>query len=185
MQPLAPAAPTRQDLGTYSDIVTAPQPLGLLAQRHLTITETHNVDLILSQAPKTNMHEVPSNYSFRVKNTTLEFPCGSTASGTSPTYQPTTNPSRFIAKQVAYPSDSYSRRELNVGTLWLDTRMMVSLTKLMVHCATVEPMSQSVSPSHGKICPQNYENSLRCPCTQRTVTSSQHQGSQERRGEKQ
>ena len=64
VQPLALAAPTRQDLGTM-----APQPLGLsgpMAQGHLTITETQDVDLTLSQATKTNMHEVPSYYSFHV-----------------------------------------------------------------------------------------------------------------------
>ena len=97
-----------------------------MAQGHLTTTETQDVDLIRSQALKMNMDEVSSYYSFRVNNTTLEFPRGSIASGKSPTYQPTTNPSGFITKQVAYPPDSHSRQELNVRTLWLDTRMMVS-----------------------------------------------------------
>ena len=156
VQPLALAAPTRQDLGTYSDIVTAPQPLdssGPMAQGHLTIAET------LSQAPKTNMHEVPSYCSFRVNNTTLGLPMGSITFGKSPTYQPLTNPPKFIAKQVAYPPDSYSRRELNARTLWPDTRMMVSPTKLIVHFATAEPISQSASPSHLKT--EKSENNLR------------------------
>ena len=74
VQPLALAAPTRQNLGTYSDMVTAPQPLDLsspMAPGHLTITETQDVDLKLFQAPKTNMHEVPSYYGSRVNNPTL------------------------------------------------------------------------------------------------------------------
>ena len=118
-----PAATTRQDLGTYLDIVIVSQPLGLsgpMAQGHLMTIETQDVDLILSLALKMIMHAVPSYSSFRVSNTTLELPCGSIASGRSPTYQPTTNPQEFIAKQLAYPPDSYSRRELNVRTLWLD-----------------------------------------------------------------
>ena len=58
MQLLAIVAPTGQDLGTYSDIVTALQPLDLsgpMAQGHLTITETQDVDSILSQALKMSM----------------------------------------------------------------------------------------------------------------------------------
>ena len=105
----------------------APQPLGPLgpmARGLLTTTGTQDEDLILSQALKMNMHEVPSWYSFRVNKTTLEFLLGSIASGQRPTYQPTTTPSGLIAKQVAYPPDSYSRRVLNVRTLWLDTRVM-------------------------------------------------------------
>ena len=55
MQRLAPAAPTRQDLEIYSDIVTAPQPLGLsgpMAQGHLMTVEILGVDLILSSPEK-------------------------------------------------------------------------------------------------------------------------------------
>ena len=176
MQRPPPVVPALQDLGIYLDRVMAPQPLGPsgpMAQGHLTITETQDVDLILSQAPKTNMHEVPSCLIFRANNTTLEFPCESIASGKSPTYQPTTNPPGLIAKQVAYPSDSSSRREPNVRTLWPDnTRLMVSPTKLIVHFSKAEPISQSASPSHlksekseddlrlfGKFCPQSYMNS--------------------------
>ena len=85
-----------------------------------------------------------------MNNTTLEFPRGSIASGKSPVYQPKTNPSGFIAKQVVHPPDSYSRRELNARTLWPDTRMMVSSTKLIVHFAKAEPSSLSASPSHLK-----------------------------------
>ena len=89
-----------------------------MAQGHLTTTETQDVDLILCQAPKSNIQGVPSHCSFHVNNTMLEFPRGSIASGKSPTIQPVTKPSEFIAKQAAYPPDSYSRRELNVRTLW-------------------------------------------------------------------
>ena len=113
-------------------------------------TETQDVDLILSQALKMNMHEVPSFCSFRVNNTTLESPRGSTASGKSPTYQTATNLSEHIAKQVPCQSDSYSKQELNVRTLWPDIKMMVSSSKLMVHFATAISVSQSDSRSHLK-----------------------------------
>ena len=46
---------SRYHLGIYSDIVTAPQPLGLsgpIVQGHLMTIQIRNVDLILSQAPK-------------------------------------------------------------------------------------------------------------------------------------
>ena len=56
-----------------------------MAHSHLTMTEAQDVDLILSQAPKTNMHEVPSYYIFRVNNTTLELLIGSTTPGKTPT----------------------------------------------------------------------------------------------------
>ena len=72
--------------------VTALQSLGLsgpMAQGQLMTIEIRGVDLILSQAPKMSMREVPSCYSFRVNNTMQAFPCGSIASGIIPTYQPT------------------------------------------------------------------------------------------------
>ena len=89
--PLAPAAPTGQDLGIYSDIVTAPQPLGLsgpMAQSHLMTIEIRDVDLIFFQALRMNMHEVPSYCGSRVNNTTLGLRIGSIAFGKSPTCPP-------------------------------------------------------------------------------------------------
>ena len=55
MQRPPPVVPTRQDHGTYLDIVTAPQPLGPLgpmAQGHLMTVEIRGVDWILSLDPK-------------------------------------------------------------------------------------------------------------------------------------
>ena len=66
------------------------------------------------------------------------------------TFQPTINPSEVIAKQVAYPPDSYSRRELNVRTLWLKMKIMVSPMKLTVLSATPKQLSQFANPSHLK-----------------------------------
>ena len=57
-----------------SDMVTAPQPLGLpgpMAQGHLTTMETRDVDLIPFPTQRMNTHEVPSYYGSRVNNTTL------------------------------------------------------------------------------------------------------------------
>ena len=102
-QPLAPVALTRQDLGTHSEIVMVPQPLGLsgpMAQGHRRTTGTQDVDLILSQALRMNVHEVPSYCGSFVNHTTLGLRIGSITFGKSPTYQPVTNLSEFIAKQV-------------------------------------------------------------------------------------
>ena len=63
MQRPSPVVPTRQDHGTYVDIVTAPQqlgPSGPIAQSHLMTVDIRGVDLILSLVPKMNRHEVPS-----------------------------------------------------------------------------------------------------------------------------
>ena len=46
--------------------------------------------------------------------------------------------------------DLYSKQEPNVRTLWPDIKTMVFPTKLTVHSAKAEPISQSVSPSHLK-----------------------------------
>ena len=89
MKPLVPVAQIQQDLGTCSDIVMAPQPLGPsgpMAMGRLMTVEIQCVDLILSQPPKMSMHEVPSYYSSRVSSTTLELRSGSgvSASGGGP-----------------------------------------------------------------------------------------------------
>ena len=101
----------------------------------VTTTETQDADLILSQALRMNMHEVPSYYSFHVNSITLECLFRLIKSGKRQTYQLSTGPSEFIAKQVPYPPNSYSKQEPNVNTLRPGTRMMVSLTQLKAHFA--------------------------------------------------
>ena len=152
MQPLAPTAMTRQDLGTCLDIVTAPQPLGPsgpMAQGHLMTIGIRDVDLILSQALKMNMHEV----------VLLRFPCEQYHTWITNcinnlwenhTFQPITNPSEFIAKQVPCQPDSYSKQEPSVRTLWPDTKKMVSPIKLTVLSATPKQLSRSANPIHLK-----------------------------------
>ena len=79
MQRPSPVVPTRRALGTYLDRVMAPQPLGPVGPMALglpTTTGTQDVDLILSQALKMNMREVPSYYGSRVNKTTLELQFG-------------------------------------------------------------------------------------------------------------
>ena len=93
---------------------------------------------------------MPSYDGSRVDNTTPGFRIGSTAFWKSPTYQPATNPSEFIAKQVPCQADSCSKQEPNVRTLWPETRMMVSPLKLVVHSATPKQISRSANPSHLK-----------------------------------
>ena len=103
MQALAPAALTRQYLGVCLDKLTAPQPLGPsgpMAQGRLMTVEIQGVGLILSQALRMNMHEVPSYYGSLVNNTTLELQSGSIIFGKNPIRQLTMSLSEFIAKQV-------------------------------------------------------------------------------------
>ena len=97
------SGPAQQDLGTNSDIVGSPDDNRNTRRRLDTFSSPE--------------HEHARRAVLCVNNTTLEFPCGSIASGKSPAYQPITNPQGFIAKLVAYPPDSYSRRERNVRTL--------------------------------------------------------------------
>ena len=134
MQRPSPVAPARQDLGTHSNMVTAPQPLGLsgpMAQGHLMTKEKRGVDLIFSQAPKMNIHGVPSYYGSHVSNTTLGLRIGSITFGKSRTYQPVANPSEFIAKQVPHQPGLHSKQEPCVRTLWPDIEMMVFPMKLI------------------------------------------------------
>ena len=79
MQRLHPVVLDRQALGTYSDIVTAPQPLGSsgpMDQGHLTATGRQDADLIRSRAMMMTTREVPSYCSFHVNSITLMFPRG-------------------------------------------------------------------------------------------------------------
>ena len=95
-------------------------------------TRIQDVDLILLQVLKMNMHGVPSYYDSHVSNTTLELQIGSITFGENQTFQSVINPSEFIAKQVLCRPDSYSKQEPNVRTLWPDFTMMVHPMKLTV-----------------------------------------------------
>ena len=122
MQRLHPVVLDRQALGTYSDIVTAPQPLGPsgpMDQGHLTATGRPDAELIRSRAMMMTTREVPSYCSFHVNSITLKFPRGSIESGKSPTYQPTTNPSGFISKRAV--CQTRRRDESSMSASWLDT----------------------------------------------------------------
>ena len=102
-------------------MVTVLQPLGPsgpMAQGHLMTAEIRGVDLMLSQAPKMNMHGVPSYYGSHVSNITLGLRIGSITFGKSQTYQPVINQSEFIARQVPYQLDSCSKQEPSVRALW-------------------------------------------------------------------
>ena len=82
----------------------APRPLGLsgpVAQGRLMTVEIRGVDLIFSQAPKMNKHEVPSYYGHLANNTTKELRSGSIILGKRQTYQPTINLSEFIVKLLS------------------------------------------------------------------------------------
>ena len=91
-----------------------------------------------------------SYHGSRANNTTLGLRIGSIIFGKSPTYQPATNLSEYIAKPVPCQSDSYSKQEPNVRTLWSEKKMMVSPMKLTVPSATPKQLSRSAYPNHLK-----------------------------------
>ena len=66
------------------------------------------------------------------------------------TYQPTTNPSEFTAKQVPCQPHSCSKQEPSVRTFWPDIEMMVSSMKLTVLSPTPKQFSPSANPNHLK-----------------------------------
>ena len=75
MQRPSPVGLARQDLGRFSDIVMAPQPLDLLdpmVEGHLITIEIQDEGLLRSQAPKMNKREVPYYFDSLVSNTTKE-----------------------------------------------------------------------------------------------------------------
>ena len=106
----------------------------------------------------------------------LGFPCEQVHAGVStwlkssrqrPTHLSASLP-EYSAKQVPCRPDSYLKREPNVRTSLLGTRMMVSLTRLIVHFAIPVPTSLSASQNQlrieklglcGKLWPQNCMNS--------------------------
>ena len=116
MQLPPPAAPVRQALGTYLDKVMGPQPTGPLGPTTwglLTTTGTQDADLILFQAQRMNMHEVPFCHIFRVNSSTLHCKTGSLSA-------------RLVFETRAKCQDFV-----------VDTKMIVSPTKLTVHFCNV------------------------------------------------
>ena len=91
-----------------------------------------------------------SYHGSRANNTTLGLRIGSIIFEKSPTYQPITNLSEHIAKQIPCQSDSYSKQEPNVRTLWPDIKMVVSPLKLTVPSGTTKQLSRSANPNHLK-----------------------------------
>ena len=171
MQRLSPADPARQDLGIFSDFAMAPQALDLLgptAQGHLMTVEIRGVDLIRSQAPKMNRHEVPSYYGSHANNTTMGLRSGSMIFAKNPICPHTTNLSEFIAKQFLRRPDSFLKHEPNVRTLWSDIKMMVSHTKLTVPSAAPIQLSLSANPNQLKT--ERLENNVRL-CAENWLTN--------------
>ena len=130
---------------------------------------TQDADWILSLVQKMNRHEVPSCYSSLANNIIKGLRNGSIVFGKTPTCQPSTNLSEFIAKQVLCRSGLYLKHEPNVKTLLLDTRMMVSPMKLTVPSAAPIQLSLSAYPDHLKT--ERSVNNLR-PCGENCQISS-------------
>ena len=121
--------------------------------------QIRGVDLIRSQAPKMNKHEVPSYYGSCANNTTKGLRSGSIIFGKNPTCQHTTKLSEFIARQVPCRPDLYLKQEPNVRTLWPDIKTMASLMKLTVPSAASKQLSRCVNPNRLKTV--RLENNLR------------------------
>ena len=146
MQPQHPRNTVRQGSGLHSNKLTGPQLQGPMAQDHLLTIEIRYVDLMLSQAPRMNMREVPSYYGSHVNSTTLALLIGSIIFGKNPTCQPTINLLRFIVRQVPCRSGLYLKHEANVKTLLLDIKMMVFPKRLTVLLAASQQLLLSASP---------------------------------------
>ena len=162
MQRPSPVDLARQDLGTYSDIAMAPQPLGLsgpMAQGHLMTIETQYEDLIRSEAPKMNHREVPFYYGSLVNNTIKGLQSGSIPFGKSLICWHVTNLLGFIAKQVPCQSGLFLKHEANVTTLLFAFRMMVFLMQPTVPHAAPIQISLSANPNQLKT--ERLENNLR------------------------
>ena len=84
MLPQHQTFPVRQDPGLHSNMLTAPQPQGPMAQGHLMTIETHDEDLILPQAQKMKNHEVPSYSDSLVNNISKELQSGPIPFGMNP-----------------------------------------------------------------------------------------------------
>ena len=152
VQPLALAAPTRQDLGTYLDRVTAPQQLvlsGPMAQGHLMTIEIRDVGLILLKPVKMSMQGVPSYYGSHE-----QYHTGVT-NWTNNLWEESNKPTCNKPVRIHCKTGSLSVR------LVFETRAKCQdfvarykddgiPSKLIVHFATAEPISQSASPSQLK-----------------------------------
>ena len=128
MQPQHQMYLVRQDPGLHSNKLMAPQPKGPMGPGSSDDNRNTRRRLDTSSSPE-DEHARSA--------VLLQFSCDKYHAGVSTSInsiweksnipaQPTTNSSGFIAKQVACPPDSYSRRKFNVRTLWLDTRMTAS-----------------------------------------------------------
>ena len=124
--------PVQQHPGLHSNKLTAPWPQGPMDQDHLMTIGIRDADLILPQALKMNMREVPSYYGSRANSSTKGLRSGSIIFGKHPICQHTTSLSEFIAKQVPCRSGLFLNHEANVKTLLLDTKMMVFPMRLTV-----------------------------------------------------
>ena len=126
MQRLSLVDPDRQDLGIYSDIAMAPQPLGLsgpVALGHPMIIGIQDADLIPPQALLMNMREVQSYYDSHVNSTILELRGGSTLFGKRSNMPADNRPCYYsIVKQVPRRSGLYLNHEPNVKILLSDIK---------------------------------------------------------------
>ena len=153
--------PVPQDPDLHSNMLTAPQPQGPMAQGHLMTTETRDEDLILPQAQKMNNHEVPSYSDSLVNNISKELHSGSIPFGMNLVCRLVTNLLEFIAKQTPCQSDLFLKHEANVKTLLSDVRILALLIQSTVPSVVPILLSQCVNPDQLKS--ERSENSLsRC-----------------------
>ena len=140
----------RQDPGLHSNKLTAPQPLGPMAQDHLVTIGTRDADLVFPQTLMMIMRAVPSCYGSHANNTTKGLRSGSIIFVRNPTCQPTVDLLRFIARQVPCRSGLYLKHEANVKTLLLDIKMMVFLVRLTVPFAVSKQLLLSANADQSR-----------------------------------
>ena len=141
---------TQRDPGTYSDEVTAPQPLGPMALDHPMTTEIQDVDLIPLQALMTNKHAVPFYYDAHASNASLELRSGSITFGKNLSFQHITGQSESTVKQVPCRPDSFLKQEPSVKNSWLGIKMVASHMRSTPFCVLPKQLSWFAIPSQSK-----------------------------------
>ena len=151
--------PVRQDPGLHSNMLTAPQPQGPIAQGHLMTIETHDEDLTLPQAQKMNNHEVPFYFDSLVNYISKELHSGSIPFGMNLVSWHVTNLSEPIAKQAPCQSALFSKHNANVKTLLPTFKMMVLPLQPTVPSALPIQLSLCANPDQLKS--ERSENNVR------------------------
>ena len=172
MQRPSPVDPARQDLGIYSDIAMAPQPLGPSGPIALGYPMTigiQDADLIPPKPCWRTRAKCRLTTIFLRAIPQRDYQVDQYSFGENPTCQPTIDLLQFIVKQVPRQSGLYLNHEPNVKTLLSDIKRMASLTILTVPFAASKQLLLSANPNPLKT--EKLENNLHL-CGESWLTSS-------------